>query len=95
MDIQNKEQLAREKAYLHLRSDRIIEWLSTHDLISRNTLADRVGYHYQNLFQCITTYHLTGSNKRRIPKARLEAFEAVLKDYGYEPPGRRFFGLVD
>lgn len=61
------------------RSDAILEFLSTHMLISRNALCTMVGYDVSNLQHCM-------DGKRAIPAKHLPEFERVLKAYGYTPP---------
>ncbi len=58
------------------RGERIIEWLSTHPLISRNALCAMVGYDTSNLDKAF-------SGARAIPAKYLDAFEEVLGRYGY------------
>lgn len=59
------------------RSDRILEFLSTHPLISRNAFCTMAGYDVSNL-------HHAMEGERSIPAKHLDAMEEILAEYGFK-----------
>lgn len=58
------------------RSEAIVQFLSDHQLISRNALCTMVDYDHGNLMKAF-------DGARAIPAKYLDAFEAELSKYGY------------
>lgn len=62
----------------HIRSQRIIAWLRENPIINRSELCRLAKYNrtaLQNAF----------AGKQRIPFRHLDAFETILRAYGYKP----------
>lgn len=62
------------------RSNKIVEWLKSHDLISRNALSTKVGYNVSSLHKVING---TGSYIA-IPPKHLDQLEEILTEYGFD-----------
>jgi hypothetical protein len=61
------------------RSQKIIEWLKNHPLISRHALCTQVGYDAASLYKIISG---TGSYVA-IPGKYLDEMEEILSNYGF------------
>jgi hypothetical protein len=60
------------------RSNKIVEWLKTHDLISKNALCTKVGYDVASLHKVMNGT----ASYVAIPPKHLDDIEKILADYG-------------
>jgi hypothetical protein len=67
------------------RSNKITEWLKSHELISRNALCTLVGYDVSNLAKVMNGT----SSYVAIPPKHLDDIERILSNYGFAPDEKK------